>query len=177
MAKWKYLTSKPFQTRFLIAAHFLKECKNIIEIGGYKMPITGFLTHDFEKALSIDPLIDPKEEKRIVHAREDFRYFDFKPYLKKPYGLVLLGMDLPFDFKLFSLVASAKTVVIEFPPAHLPSRMQFELLEKNLKWHVDLKLHMDFSESNFGDLSDSYPAFPKRVLYVLEPILTEETHI
>jgi hypothetical protein len=153
----------------LIAAFFLRGCENIIEIGGYKMPITDFLTHDFHQAVSVDPLIDPKEESRILHAKDDFRYFDFKPFLTRPYGLVLLGMDLPFDFKLFSLVASAKKVIIEFPLKHLPSKMQFELLEKNLKWKVDLKLKLDFSDSDFGDLTESHPVFSDRILYVLTP--------
>jgi hypothetical protein len=169
VGEWRYLTSKPFQIRFLIAAFFLKECENIIEIGGYKMPITDFLTHDFHQAVSIDPLIDPKEEPKVLHAKEDYRYFDFKPFLTKPYGLVLLGMDLPFDFKLFSLVASAKKVIIDFPQDHLPSQVQFESLEKNIDWKVDLKLKLDFSDSDFGNLTGSYPVFADRVLYVLTP--------
>ncbi len=153
----------------MIAAHYLKDCDNIIEIGGYKTPITDFLTHDYHQAVSIDPLIEPREEKKILHAREDFRYFDFKPYITKPYGLVMLGMDLPFDFKLFTLAASAKRLVIELPLCHRPSQLQFELLEKNVSWHVDLQLKLDFSGNDLGNLENSFPIMPHRILYVLSP--------
>ena len=169
MAEWKYLYSEPFHVRGVIAAHYLQDCPNIIEIGSYKVPITDFLTHRFEQAVCVDPLTQPRNKGRVLHAREDYRFFDFKPFLQRPFGLVLLGMDLPFDFKLFHLAASARRVIVEFPPKHGPSRVQFEILRKAANLQIDLNVGIDLTENDFGDLSDSSPVFSERRLYVLSP--------
>ncbi len=167
MAEWKYLYSEPFQVRHLIAAHHLKDCPRIIEIGGYKTPIADFLTHSFEHVLSVDPLIKPRLEKTVLHAAEDFRYFDFKPFLQKPYALVLLGMDLPFDFKLFYLAAGATKTIVEFPPKHLPSQVQFNTLKKAAKLQVVFQIALDLKGNDFGNLKNSLPPLTRRKLYVL----------
>lgn len=162
--------SEPFNVRGIIAAHYLKDCPNIIEIGSYKSPITDFLTHRFEQVVCIDPLIEPLQKKKILHVREDYRFFDFKPFINRPFGLVMLGMDLPFDFKLFHLAASAQRVIIEFPPKHTPSKQQFEVLQKTSRLRIELSVGFDLADNDFGDLSNSSPVFPKRHLYVLSPI-------
>lgn len=169
MSKWKYLYSIPFQVRHIIAADYLKDHENIIEIGGYKTPISQFLKHNFKQVTSVDPLIEPCEKKGFLHAKQDYRLFDFGPFVETPYAFVILGMDLPFDFKLCCLFARACRVIIEFSPQHLPSQKIFEFLEANFKFQVDLKLHLDFSENDFSDLTDSFPVRPHRTFYVLSP--------
>jgi len=168
--EWSYLTINSFQVRHVIAAHYLRECPHIIEIGGYRTPITNFLTHDFEQAVSVDPLIEPKQTPTVLHAQEDFRFFDFKPYLTKPFGLVLLGMDLPFDFKLLQMAASAKIVVVEFSPAYLPSQAQFDFLSQTIHFQIHLKIGLDLSDCGWEETQNSYPIRPHRLLYVLNNI-------
>lgn len=167
MAEWKYLYSKPFQIRYVIAAHYLKDCPSIIEIGGYKSPITDFLSHPFKQVVSVDPLIEPRREQRILHAKEDFRTFNFTPYTKDPYALVILGLDLPMDMKLYYLAAGARRLIIEFPPKHPPSKLQFDTLVESLGLNIELKVGLDLSGNDFGDLTGSSPVFPHRELYVL----------
>lgn len=165
MAHWYYLNTTPFKSRMILAAGYLTDCPTIIELGGYMSPISDFLKHPYEKVLSVDPLTDPKKESKILHLAKDYREVDFTPYTKKDYGIVMLGMDLPFSQKLFELITRAKKVIIEFPPDHLPSVNLFEeiLLISNLQ--QDLCVHIDLTD-NYFQKQDSYPVFPKRSLYV-----------
>ena len=54
-----HLAAPVLTARQALAAHFLHGCPHIIEIGGYKTPITPFLTHTPETVTSVDPKIEP----------------------------------------------------------------------------------------------------------------------
>jgi hypothetical protein len=53
----KYLDSRAFFTRYVLAAHFVRDCRAIVEIGGAATPIDRFLTGARESVLILDPLI------------------------------------------------------------------------------------------------------------------------
>eukprot|EP00961_Rhodomonas_salina_P040459 543370-Rhodomonas_salina.2 len=48
-----------FKSRYVLAAHHLRSCRNIVEVGGYRTPITKFLTSNHESVTVVDPYIKP----------------------------------------------------------------------------------------------------------------------
>jgi hypothetical protein len=116
--------------RQVLAAHFVRDCPHIIEIGGHIRPITSYLTHRPLSVLSIDPKTASFEAWelnghpcRVRHVNRKFQEFTYE-YEPQTYGLVLLGYSLkpfgqrdPLGELLFSLVDNARIVVIEYPPA------------------------------------------------------------
>jgi hypothetical protein len=113
--------------RQVLAAHFLRDCAHVLEIGGYKTPITGFLTHAPQSVTSIDPKTDPYESDslggrpcRVRHIARKFQEvgIDLAP---GSYGLVLLGLSLkPYgrraavDERLLGLLDGAKVAVVDY---------------------------------------------------------------
>ena len=55
---WPYLELEPFKIRSVLAAHFLKDCSEIVELGGYKTPISDFVTG--KKVTVLDKLLEEK---------------------------------------------------------------------------------------------------------------------
>ena len=92
-----YLLSEGARARYVLAAHYVRDQPQIVEIGGFKTPITAFLTRIPERVLVVDPLISEYhghelhgEPCRIEHLATTFQRhtFDLEP---GAYGLVLLG--------------------------------------------------------------------------------------
>jgi hypothetical protein len=118
------------EVRQVLAAHFVRDCPHILEIGGHIRPVTGFLTHNPLSVTSIDPKTPPFEADelngkpcKVRHIDKKFQQIDYD-YAPRTYGLVLLGYSLkpfgqrePLGQLLFSLIDNAKRVVIEYPPA------------------------------------------------------------
>jgi hypothetical protein len=48
-----------FKSRYVLAAHHLRHCRHIVEIGGYRTPISSFLRSQHESVTTIDPYIKP----------------------------------------------------------------------------------------------------------------------
>ncbi|MFN0105503.1 MAG: hypothetical protein ACKV2U_25875 [Bryobacteraceae bacterium] len=171
MPDWKYLYSEVFQVRYAIAAHYLRGCRNVIEIGGYKTPIDGFLTHRYDSVLVVDPLVEPFQGKKVRRVACDYRTFDFSPYSGANYGLALLGLDLPLSAALFDLAAGAKTVVVEFSEdgCWKAGREGFQTLVGETGLRLRQRIQLDLSGNDFGDLTDSWPPRTNRFIYVLSP--------
>lgn len=168
MTTWKYLNSPPFAWRHVLAAHYLKGFDTIIEIGSFKQPINKYLTHEYSKCLCVDPLMDPYKDEKIEHIQGDYRDVDFEPYQGR-FALVLIGLYLPVDKKLFDLINAASLVVVDVPTDYLQSKILFQLICDFSIQSVTFQMKCDVSENEFGDLSDSFPVYPKREFYVLEP--------
>lgn len=116
--------------RQVLAAHFVRDCEHIVEIGGHIRPVTGYLTHAPLSVLSVDPKTPAYEAEvlngkpcRVRHVARKFQEVEYD-YQPRSYGLVLLGYSLkPFGSReplgqlLFGLIDNARTVVLEYPPA------------------------------------------------------------
>jgi hypothetical protein len=116
--------------RQVLAAHFVRDCEHIVEIGGHIRPVTDYLTHSPKSVLSVDPKTPAFEAEmlngkpcRVRHVARKFQEVSYD-YAPRSYGLVLLGYSLkPFGSReplgqlLFGLIDNAKTVVLEYPPA------------------------------------------------------------
>jgi hypothetical protein len=118
------------EIRQVLAAHFVRDCPHILEIGGHIRPVTPYLTHQPLSVTSIDPKTPDLESDqlngqpcRVRHIGKKFQQIEYD-YAPLSYGLVLLGYSLkpfgkrePLGQLLFSLIDNAKRIVIEYPPA------------------------------------------------------------
>jgi hypothetical protein len=116
--------------RQVLAAHFVRDCPHVIEIGGHLRPLTPYLTHRPQSVLVVDPKIFAFEAEelnghpcRVRHIDRKFQKvsYDYEP---RSYGLVMLGYSLkphgsqePLGDVLFSLIDNARIVVVEYAAA------------------------------------------------------------
>jgi len=95
-----YLDTEPFQCRQVLAAHFLRPCSTILEIGGFVSPVSDFLVHQPERMIIIDPRItagsDPLLRGRPCRfERIRSRFQDCTLALApQSYGCAILGYSL-----------------------------------------------------------------------------------
>ena len=179
---WKYLNTRAFSTRYILASHFLSECRSVIEIGGSVTSIDQFLTGDQESVVVLDPLIEESHSDclrgkpcRVNHVGARFQDVDWVIPSGADYGLVMLGLELvglePHHYSiLYELVNRAKLVVIEFAPSWSFSREQFEMILSSTRTQVTLHIKLDLGGNDLGDLQDSWLPRCEREVYVLEPI-------
>jgi len=120
------LASPAAALRQVLAAHALRHCPHVIEIGGAGLPITGFLTHHPASVTVVDPKLPAHEADTLNGALCRLRHIPAK--LQEvaiapagPYGLVLLGLSLkPFGRRaatppeLLALAAGAAVLVIDY---------------------------------------------------------------
>ena len=165
--------------RQVLAAHFVRDCAHVVEIGGHLRPITPYLTHCPESVLVVDPKVEPLEFDTLNGApcrgRHVARKFQELDYDLAPgtYGLVLLGLSLkpfgrqdPLGPKLFGLVDNAKVVVIDYPPQlDRASQLVPHILARasvRLRCSIDMRLHDGMIEGS---------PYAERRFLVLEPAM------
>ncbi|WP_156323332.1 hypothetical protein [Bosea sp. AAP35] len=121
-----HLANPAAALRQVLAAHAVRSCDHIVEIGGAGLPITGFLTHRPDSVTVIDPKIpDFAAERlngapcRLRHRAAKLQEITLAP--AHPYALILLGLSLkPFGrqgaipSELLALAASADVLVIDY---------------------------------------------------------------
>lgn len=168
MIEWKYLWSEPFKSRSVLAAYFVRNCNTVIEIGGYKTPISSFLPSN-KKCIVLDPRTESFESENVKHLQINFE--DWNDVPEQPFGLVILGIELHMQEdgwqKLFALIEKSEITVIEVPIEHIHSVNQFNRILENTSKKVDSKILLDLSGNNFGDLQGSAPPKTLRQINVL----------
>jgi hypothetical protein len=112
--------------RQVLAAHAVRHCPHIVEIGGAGLPITGFLTHRPRSVTVIDPKIPAFSAATLNGAPCEVRHLAAKLQAvalrpASPFALVLLGLSLkPFGSaqatapELLNLAVRAETLVIDY---------------------------------------------------------------
>ena len=179
---WGYLDTQALQTRYVIAAHFLRNAKSIVEIGGYRdNVITRFLTgsHHAVTVYSLDAEFEALELEslngtacRVRHIKD---YFQGYPYADEALGVVALGLEIFGDMDPFyELLRRSQVAVIEVPVDHAPSVECLNLIRKNVEVRVVCQINLDFSPNEEilrDELSKTNMNVPfwKRNMYVLEP--------
>ena len=176
--QWRHLRSEAFSVRNVLAAHFVRDCPTVIEIGGLHTPIDRYLTGHHVSVMVVDPFI--REAVRdelnghpccVRHVRARFQ--DLIWTVREPdYGLVILGLDLKRlseddEQLLFELVRGARRTVIEFPPSWDPSRRQYTRLLAATEVDELVGARIDLAGNDFGDLTNSWPPRVERELHVL----------
>ncbi len=179
---WGYLDTVALQTRYVLAAHFVRHCRNIIEIGGYRDNlITRFLTgsHDSVTVFSLDAEFEPLEQEtlngapcRVRHIND---YFQNHDYPTESLGVVALGIEILGDREpFFRLLRQAQVVVVEVPVDHAPSVECLRVILEELKVPVVCQVNLDYSpnetivQHELAKTNMNVP-FWKRNVYVIEP--------
>ena len=130
-ADMDYLVSEAAQSRCVIAAHHLRDCPHVIEIGGFKTPITLYLTGQHRSVTVIDPLMRELRREtlnghpcKVRHIPKTFQAVELD--VPDDYGFLMLGASLKyFDEdperreqqwqKLADLIQGARVAVVEAP--------------------------------------------------------------
>lgn len=121
-----HLASPAAALRQVLAAHAVRSCAHIVEIGGAGLPITGFLTHRPDSVTVIDPKIPDFAAEtlngapcRLRHRAAKLQEVEIEP--PGPYALILLGLSLkPFGRsgatppQLLALAADAQVLVVDY---------------------------------------------------------------
>lgn len=121
-----HLAGPAASLRQVLAAHAVRGCAHVVEIGGAGLPITGFLTHRPASVTVVDPKIPAFESEslngcpcRVRHLAAKLQEVGLAP--AQPFGLVLLGLSLkPFGRgeavppALLDLARRAATLVIDY---------------------------------------------------------------
>lgn len=121
-----HLTGPAACLRQVLAAHAVRNCEHIVEIGGAGLPLTRFLTHAPLSVTVIDPKIPAFSADRLNGRPCQIRHLAAKlqtvPLDPRPgSALVLLGLSLrPFGSasatppQLLALAAAADVLVIDY---------------------------------------------------------------
>jgi hypothetical protein len=179
---WGYLDNEAMQSRYVLAAHYVRNARNIIEIGGYRdNVITRFLTgtHDSVSVFSLDAEFEPFEAETLNGApcrvRHIGDYFQNYTHPTESLGVIVLGIEILGDFDpVCNLLSNAEVAVIEVPIDHAPSVdcLGAILQRTNLRVAVQINLDLSPNEAIIGDelaRTNMNVPFWKRNVYVLRP--------
>lgn len=177
---WGYLDTEAMQSRYVLAAHFVRNARNIVEIGGYRdNVITRFLTgtHDSVSVFSLDAEFEMYEANTLNGApcrvRHVTDYFQNYTQPSENLGVVALGIEILGDFDpVCNLLSNAEVAVIEVPIDHAPSVdcLGAILQRTNLRVAVQINLDLSPNEAIIGDelaKTNMNVPFWKRNVYVL----------
>ncbi len=172
-----HLSGPAAMVRQAIAAHFVSDCRHIIEIGGHLRPVTPLLTHGPDSVLVVDPKVEPYESGelngrpcKVRHIARRFQEVSFNAPAGQ-YGLVLLGYSLkafgshqPLGRALFTLIDNARTVVLEYAPAleRASSQIPHILARPMVKMRCTIEFTLDDTEIRGSP-------YARRRLIVLDP--------
>ena len=164
--EWPYLTSEALKTRYAITSYLLRDCDTIIEIGGYKTPISDFVKD--KNVIVIDPKIEAKNEGKVIHLPIKLQDWN-DPIKSSNYAVVILGMDLHLDDngwnKLIMLINNSKKTILEFSSFWKPAYEQFKKICELTNKKSKLIVKLDLSEND----GSKYPEFyPYRNIHCLE---------
>ncbi len=163
------MASEVFQSRYLVAANYLRNCNHILEVGGCSTPITNYLRGAHESVTVVDPLVDPMQGETLNNRPCVVRHIPLKIQDYDPTGhengFAVLGMpQLPLE-PVLGIMRRCEVSVVEFPLAFLPSCLMFKSILDSRYFDVTARIVFDFSHNDTGNLSDSNMAV--RHLFVL----------
>ena len=178
---WGYLDTEAFRSRYVLAAHFVRHARHIVEIGGYRDNlITNFLTgqHESVSVYSLDAEFEPIEREslngapcRVRHVRD---YFQNYPHPTDDLAVVALGLEIHGGIDAFhGLIRDATTTVVEIPVDHRPSVECLNALLASVPLRVRCQINLDLSPNDelLRDelrASSMNPPFWRRHVYVLD---------
>jgi hypothetical protein len=176
-----YLLTDAAQARYVLAAHYVRDCRHIVEIGGYKTPITKFVTKVPDSILVLDPQVDEfradtlyGESCRVDHVAKPFQDYGFEAPAGG-YGLVILGVSLRFFSKdqtkkkveldcILAAIAGADIAVLEYSIDWKRGEENVEQILATARGRVRLSIDLDLGD-NEGMTDTCY----KRRFMVVEP--------
>ncbi len=174
-----YLLSEAAQVRCVIAAHALRDCPHVLEIGGFTTPISQFLRGQHRSVTVVDPLMRAYRSDnlngrpcRVRHIPGAFQDTDLD--IQGEYGFVMLGASLKHfsrapeqaeqEWKqLNRLVTGARVAVVEAAIDWPLGKQALDRLQALPGLRVRTRLDLDLSK-NPGMDPDHY----RRRLLILE---------
>lgn len=178
---WKYLEAEAFATRNILAAHYVRDCPTVIELGGGETAFDAFATARHDAIFIVDPFIresrkstlngDPCDVWRVRARFQDIEWTIRRPF---EYGLIALGLELQGlgadDYAaLYRLVDGARVTVIEFPTSWGPSNEQYQLIRRHTRTRERMTCKLDLDGNDLGNLENSWPPRCDREIHVLVP--------
>jgi hypothetical protein len=153
---WGYLDTEAFRSRYVLAAHFVRHARHIVEIGGYRDNlITNFLTgqHESVSVYSLDAEFEPTEREslngapcRVRHVRD---YFQHHLHPSDTLAVVALGLEIHGGIDAFhGLIRDATTTVVEIPVDHRPSVDCLNALLASVPLRVRCQINLDLSPND-----------------------------
>jgi hypothetical protein len=178
---WGYLDSVALQSRYVLAAHFLRRARHIVEVGGYRNNlITNFLTghHESVTVYSLDAEFEPQTRDTLNGAACRVRhigdYFQNGEHPTEGLGVLALGLEIQGDLSPFvGLVRASQVAVLEVPIGHEPTAGCLRQVLTAVPHQVVCQIDLDLS-SNESRLQEELQStnmnkpFWRRRLYVLE---------
>lgn len=160
MDRWEYLISNEFYIRKVIAAHYLKNCNVVVDVGCYKqkLPIYDGILH------SIDPLgtVDG-----AFHGTFKEWYMN-NIHVKSGTGVCLLGFDFSNNEEeiqcLLRFLQSTDVIVLEHAFEFEESSEQCEKIMNNIPHKISSWFIMDLPRISVP----GFPVYGKRKMYILE---------
>ena len=164
------MASEVFQSRYHVAANYLRNCNHILEVGGCSTPITNYLRGTHDSVTVVDPLVDPLQAETLNNRPCVVRHIPVKVQDYVPTGLengfAVLGMpQLPLE-PVLSIMRRCDVSVLEFPPSFLPSCLMFQAVLESRYFDVTARIVFDLSHNDIGNLTDLNMAV--RHLFVLK---------
>lgn len=181
MKNWDYLQKTPFLCRQVLAAHYVRECQSVVEVGSCKSPISDFLAGPHDMVVCIDPLL-PESAEHYDYKRNNRLVAKTLLYLQVPiesidlyvlpgsFGLVALGYDIPGESlgNFSHLCRKADVVVMESWASYDRYLRALKYLIGVTTKEIALRIKIDLSDNDIGELDpDSWPPRFDRELVVL----------
>lgn len=186
---WGYLDTEALRTRYVLAAHFVRDCGHIIEIGGYRNNvITSFLRgqHQQVTVFSLDEEFEAVEGAelngapcRVRHIRDFFQaHVETTLSGDASLGVVVLGLELHGELPpLLALLKRSHVVVLEasadYPPGVAVMDEILTAVPARTICRIDLDLSANEALLREELKSNMNRPFWRRRMHVLEPVTSE----
>jgi len=155
-----------FKSRYVLAAHHLRHCKHIVEIGGYRTPISLFLRSQHQSVTTIDPYIKPMVADTLNGAPSTVRHLPmmFEDYVLSGHEdcFLYMGLDYydeenrPACAKLKEIVHSFETVVVDYAARYPTGATCFQALELPSAFDRVASVLLEVEGNDWGDLTGSW---------------------
>ena len=155
-----------FKSRYVLAAHHLRHCRHIVEIGGYRTPISSFLRSQHLSVTTIDPYIAPLAADTLNGAPCRVRHL---PMMFEDYVLtgeedcfLYIGLDYydeenrPACGLLKDVVHSFQTVVVDYAARYPTGATCFQALELPSSFDRVASVLLEVEGNDWGDLTGSW---------------------
>lgn len=162
----EYLHTEPFKMRYALAAYLVKDCEQVIEIGGRQPSFSDFAYGPHKRIVILDRRMQPPEALPAV----PFQDGEGDP--ESDFGIVMMGMDLDLPEsgwkRLYELIDRSRRTVIEIPTDELPSVQQLGQIVQRVNKQITLAVGLSLAGNDFGDLTSGSPPPCNRRIFVLE---------
>lgn len=153
------LNAEAHRTRYAIAADLLRDAEMIVEIGGYRTPISDFVTD--KPVVVLHPKLETQITERVKHLPLKFEEWDQAQIAGRSYAVVLLDLDLRLDTvgweKLCTFINGATHTIIEFSSPYKRARAQYAYILDKIGKQPAFSVKLDFTEPNVQTYAEYTP--------------------